>query len=598
MKHPRDRRIRSNALEMSEAPEPQQSRNSNWRKLWDLLTAPSAAITDLGEQRVARLAASFLLSVALFALFGGIARFAMKGVSLVDGFSGGIGFTLVPTLIAYAFTRTRIYRAGIFLFSIAYAAIAYNSILIDTEQTEPALLVLIYVPLSLIVASAFLSPWAVFLLTGLNVGALITVSTQFFSSPISADVTLEVGIITMIGLVLILLANFRTNIEKLRLNELHAANHNLEDITANLELRVDLRTRELENANQQVTRRATQLQATTELAETIAQLQEPGEIFPAAARLISEYFGFYHVGIFLIEKSREFTVLQAANSEGGKRMVERGHRLRLGTGVVGYCAQSGSPRIALDTGTDAVYFDNPDLPETRSEAALPMKSRGETIGVLDVQSTKASAFTTEDLQVLTTLATQVAIALENARLLAETRAALAQVQQVYDEFTRAEWSRTISRAEQAGFRYHGGRIELLDQVLQFPEVVSAVQNGEIVSGAANGPEKKRTTVAVPVKLRGEVIGIIHVESNDQSKGWAEEDVSLVEAVAERAAIAMENARLFQDARRRAAKEQAISEATSRISTAISIENILHTTAEELERVLGGSEILIRFQGKE
>jgi GAF domain-containing protein len=92
--------------------------------------------------------------------------------------------------------------------------------------------------------------------------------------------------------------------------------------------------------------------------------------------------------------------------------------------------------------------------------------------------------------------------------------------------------------------------------------------------------------------------VIHVEANDSSKTWQESDVSLVAAVAERAAFAMENARLFQDARRRAAKEQTISEATARISSAINLENILQTTAEELERVLGGSEVLIRFQGKE
>ncbi len=129
-------------------------------------------------------------------------------------------------------------------------------------------------------------------------------------------------------------------------------------------------------------------------------------------------------------------------------------------------------------------------------------------------------------------------------------------------------------------------------------MIDAVRTGEVVTGSANGSKEKRQTIAVPVKVRGETIGVIHIESNDPSKTWLESDITLVAAVAERAALAMENARLFQDARRRAAKEQAISEATVRISSAVNIENILHTTAEELERVLGGSEVLIRFQGKE
>lgn len=139
---------------------------------------------------------------------------------------------------------------------------------------------------------------------------------------------------------------------------------------------------------------------------------------------------------------------------------------------------------------------------------------------------------------------------------------------------------------------------MLESPIQSPEVIAAVQNGEIVAEQQNGSDEKRSSVAVPVKLRGEVIGVLHIEANDASKEWQKDEVGLVAAVAERAAVAMENARLFQDARRRAAKELAISEATARISSAFNIENILHATAEELERVLGSSEVLIQFQSRE
>ncbi len=376
------------------------------------------------------------------------------------------------------------------------------------------------------------------------------------------------------------------------------ANTELTQLKNSLEQRVEERTAEIEKANAQNSRRATQLQTITELSEAIAQVQDLNEILPATTRLINERFGFYHVGIFLVDQGHEYAILQAANSEGGERMLKRSHRLKLGTGVVGFCAQTGQPRIALDVGADAVFFNNPDLPETRSESALPMKSRNETIGVLDIQSKEANAFSTEDLEVLTALANQVSIALENARLLTETRAALAQVQEVYNAFTQAEWSRTISQTAQPGFRYQTGRIEMLQDALESPEVVSAVQSGEVTANQTDGSKERRATVAVPVKLRGEVIGILHIESNDPSREWEDDEISLVQAVAERAAFAMENARLFQDARRRAAKERLISEATARISSAFNVENILQTTAEELERVLGGSEILIQFQSKE
>ncbi len=579
---------------MNKNPMTTQTQKTLRQQVWDWLTAPSSFITDIGEQRSARLAAAFLFIITAFDILGGLARTPRLG--LVDAFSGGIGFSLVPSFIAYLISRTKSYRAAIFIFSISFASTAYQSMIVQKGDANFSLLLLLYVPLSLIVASSFLSPWTVFLLTGLNVGILY--STRFVGVPVPEGLIADAGIITVIGFVLIALTIFRNNVEKDRLEVVRTINRELEDLTVNLEKRVNDRTTELENANIQTSRRAAQLQAITQLSEAIAQLQDLNELFPAATRLISERFGFYHVGIFLVEGDKEFAILQAANSEGGQRMLSRSHRLKLGTGVVGYAAQSGQPRIALDVGADAVFFDNPDLPNTHSEAALPLKSRGETIGVLDVQSTEPGAFSTEDLQVLSALANQVSIALENTRLLTETRAALTQVQEVYNEFTRSEWSRAISSADQAGFRYHAGRIEMLENELRTPEVMSAVENGRVTTNQVNGSNEKRAAVAIPVKLRGEVIGVLHIESNDSSKEWLMDEISLVEAVAERAAFAMENARLFQEARRRAAKEQLISEASAKISSAFNLENILQTTAEELERVLGGSEVLIRFDNKE
>ena len=573
-----------------------QADRSLWRQIRDFIVTPLNSAYGVEEQRIARLAASFLFVILSLEFIGGLARFAVLGISIVDAFSGGLGITFAFTLVAYVLTRIKSYRAAIFIFSISSSGVAYISMAAQGSEANHALLILIYVVSSLIVVSTFLSSWTVLLLTCLNVGALIAAGNS--GALAAGEVIVQAAMIAMIGLLLFLFASFRGSLEKSRLDQVQMINRELEDLSTNLEQRVEERTRQLEVANQKVTSRAAQLQAITELSETIAQVQDLTKIFPEAARLINSYFGFYHVGIFLVDDARQYADLQAANSEGGKRMLARNHRLRLGTGVVGYAAQTGLPRIALDVGTDAVYFNNPDLPETRSEAALPMKSKGETIGILDVQSTAAQAFTKDDLQILTTLANQVAIAIDNARLLTETRTAFEQVQNVYNEFTRSGWSRNISKAEQSGFRYHSGRIEMLEKDLELPEIADAVLKGKAVAGSVNGTAEKRSTVAVPVKIRGEVIGVIHVEANDPTKRWLEDEVSLVEAVAERAAFAMENARLFQDARRRAIKEQSISEATARISSATNIENILHATAEELERVLGGSEVLIRFQGGE
>ena len=518
-------------------------------------------------------------------------------ISRPESYSEFIALLLI-TSVAYVLSRTPYYRIGTYFLCFSFTAFAYITLLLGTASSYSSAITT-SVHVSLVVASLLLS--APGLAALLAFVAIASFTAPWYSQvPLAFDSNFfkDTGVTLSIGAILIGATTFRSFIERKRLEQLNQANRELEHLTSNLEQRVNERTAELETANHQTERRASQLKAVTELAEAIAQLQDLSEVFPATTKLISERFGFYHVGIFLLDRDREYAVLQAANSEVGQQMLARNQRLKLGVGVVGFCAQRGQPRIALDVGADAVFFNNPDLPNTRSEVALPMNSRETTIGVLDVQSTQAGAFSDEDLQVLTALANQVAIALENARLLTETRAALLQVQEVYNEFTRTAWSRTVAQAEQRGFRFQTGRVELLENALETPEVTSALQSGKVMSNQTNGSGETHAALAVPVRLRNEVIGVLHVEANDPSKHWQEDEISLIQAVAERAALAMENARLFQDARRRAAKERLISEASARISGALNIENILQATAEELERVLGGSEILIQFQSKE
>ena len=566
-----------------------ETRSNIFPRIWRFLTRAHPAVRELGQRRRARLLATLTLI-----LTGSLTWALFSNPTSVSTFFA----LLAITLISYVLSRTRYYDAGSYFFSFGITSLAYISLYLGTASSfDSAITSTAYV--SIIVASILLPPRGFAILA--VVSTIATFSARLYSqTPITAeDGFFRVAGVFMSICILLIGANiFRARLERDRLKQMQDINNELGDIKTNLEQRVDERTAELETANKQISRRAAQLEAITELSEAIAQLQDLGELFTTVTNLISTRFGFYHVGLFLVDNEREYVIMQAANSAGGKQMLARGHRLKLGNGVVGYAAATGQPRIALDVGTDAVFFDNPDLPATRSEVALPMRSRGETIGVLDVQSTEANAFTNEDLQILTALANQVSIAFENTRLLTETRAALAQVQEVYDEFTRTEWSRAASKAEQAGFRYQTGRIETIENLLNTREVVSAVQTGQVVKNQDNGSEEKRATVAIPVKLRGEVIGVLHIESNDPLKTWQADEISLVEAVAERAAFAMENARLFQDARRRASKESLISEASAKISGALSVENILQTTAQELERVLGGSEVLIQFQSKE
>ncbi len=199
-------------------------------------------------------------------------------------------------------------------------------------------------------------------------------------------------------------------------------------------------SRQIEETARQSQRRAEVLQAIIEVSRTITQMHDPDQLLQQITQLISQYFGFYHVGVFMLDEANRYAVLRAANSPGGQRMLVRRHRLAVGTeGIVGHTVSTNRPRIALDVGADAVYFSNPDLPDTRSEMALPLHSGNTVIGVLDVQSIQEAAFDEQDIQVLTALADQVSIAIENARLFQESQVALVQAEDAYRQYVRQEW---------------------------------------------------------------------------------------------------------------------------------------------------------------
>jgi HAMP domain-containing protein len=209
----------------------------------------------------------------------------------------------------------------------------------------------------------------------------------------------------------------------------------LRTLISQLEDRVRARTRDIEDRNAALSNRARQLQTVSDVARQIVSAQELETLLGSVTHLISERFGFYHVGVFLLDEKREYAVLRAANSAGGQRMLARSHRLPVGkVGIVGFTTGTGQARIATDVGEDAVYFNNPALPETRSEMALPLSVGGQTIGALDIQSMRSNDFSENDIELFTTLADQVAIAIHNNRLYMQTLRALDEAQALHRQY--------------------------------------------------------------------------------------------------------------------------------------------------------------------
>lgn len=346
----------------------------------------------------------------------------------------------------------------------------------------------------------------------------------------------------------------------------------LGELYGELEQKVALRTKDLEQ-------RAYQLRAIVEVGRAVASLRNIDELLDTATKLISEQFDFYHVGIFILDPSGEYAVLRAANSSGGQRMLQRGHRLRVGQeGIVGFVTRYRQPRIAMDVGRDAVFFNNPDLPETRSEMALPLIASGNLLGALDVQSKQPAAFTNEDITILQALADQVAVTIENARLLAESQSALETVRRAYGELSRQSWERLL-RDRQIGFS--AGPMGLLP-----------------LRDAAKNTEMNLPTLQVPIQVRENTIGYITAHKSISGGEWKEDEVQLLQILSRQLSLTLEGARLLIDAQRRAHREQLVSGIIAQMRETLDIETILQNTLQQLGERFGIPDVEIRLAGQQ
>jgi GAF domain-containing protein len=382
-------------------------------------------------------------------------------------------------------------------------------------------------------------------------------------------------------------------------NALAEANRELEESRDTLQAQTD-----------DLVRRARYLEATAAVARDAASVLALQELLSRVVGLVSERFGLYHVGIFLLDPTGEWALLQAASSEGGQRMLAGGHRLRVGgESVVGYVAGRGEPRIVLDIGADAAFFDNPDLPDARSEMALPLQARGDIIGALDVQSKEPQAFSEEDLVVLQTLADQLAVAISNAGLFEQVEESLEVERRAYGEISREAWRELLQADHYLGYRYKKGSVAPLVGHLadddKVPRSEGGVVDGErryapLVPAVTTSQDvdvelgEKLPELALPVKVRGHVIGSVKAHKPGEAGEWAEEEVALMETLAEQLGVALESARLYQDTQRRALHERLTGEIAAHMRETLDMEMVLQTTIREIAERLGVAEVEVRM----
>lgn len=372
-------------------------------------------------------------------------------------------------------------------------------------------------------------------------------------------------------------------------SELQVTNQELQSLRISLEQRIEERTAELTASNQFNERRAKQFEAVAQVARATTTDQNIESLLASLVTLISQQFGFYHAGIFLVDENREFAILRSANSDGGKRMLDRGHQLKIGqSGIVGFVTATGKPRIALDVGSDAAFFDNPDLPKTRSELALPLRIADQVIGVLDVQSTESNAFQEQDIEVLSTLADQVAIAIQTSRSYETNQKLLKEAQQTSGAFLRESWKVLYGQDENIGYQFYENKLKRLSKPVTSAQINEAIARKETVQESG-----KVAILAVPIRLRNEVIGVMNIRVPDEHD-WEADEIDIAEAVAERLSLVLESSLLLKSTQRQAEIERITADISTKIGATTQFETILRTAAEELSRVLGGSEVLVQL----
>jgi GAF domain-containing protein/HAMP domain-containing protein len=366
-----------------------------------------------------------------------------------------------------------------------------------------------------------------------------------------------------------------------------------------LEDRVRDRTQELSEQNEFLRYRTRQLQTVSDVARSVASNQELEILLNQVAVLISERFGFYHVGIFLNDENGEYTTLRAANSEGGKHMLQRQHKLKIGkVGIVGNVASSGIARIASQVGDDSVYFDNPDLPLTKSEMALALKVSNKIIGAMDVQSTQVNAFTEEDIELFGILADQIAIAIVNNQLYENSNRALQELSKLHRQYIREEWLRESHENQFSNFRYTPQGIVKSDQLIKSEEIDSILLTGKpLIKNSVEDPvSSSPASMTIPIMLRGEPIGVIQIQNNPgESRSWNENDINTVQSVTDQIAQALENARLFKQTLRKAERDRRVLEITSKIRSTNDFNTMIQIAMDELQKTLNVNRTQIVFE---
>ncbi|MBN1876230.1 MAG: GAF domain-containing protein [Anaerolineae bacterium] len=351
--------------------------------------------------------------------------------------------------------------------------------------------------------------------------------------------------------------------------------------------RMTLQLRELiDSLEQRVESRTRGLETVAEVSRATTSVLDPEQLLPQVVNLVQERFNLYYVGLFLVDESEKDVVLRAGTGEAGRQMMAEGWKLEVGgASMIGQCVATGQPGLKQRAGDIAVRFENPFLPETRSELALPLRYGQQIVGAMTVQSVYEAAFDDAYIALLQNLADQVAVAVENAELFAKTQAALERAQSVQQRYQGQAWESYLQSGQVRGYEWRGNTLLPLPKTL-LPETKHVIQTRQMSVASQS--------LVVPIKQGDQILGVLGFEREDGQEGWSPEDVTLVQSLSEQLLLAAENQRLLDETQRNAARESVIREISDQMQRATNMEMLMRITAEELNRLLKGSRVYVHL----
>ena len=379
----------------------------------------------------------------------------------------------------------------------------------------------------------------------------------------------------------------------------------------------------------------------TQVATEISSIQNMQEMLERMVHLVQRGFGLYHAHVFTFheaEQGEELRIIACGYQEGDEHEGTHGTTsidYKNENSIVARCARERKPVIVNDVRNSSEWLPNPQLPETRAEMALPMMVGDRLLGILDVQAETLDRFTDEDANVKMTLASQLAVAMQNLIQFEETQKIASDLNVVAEVGIATS---TITDADQLlqeivdlskkSFNLYHAHIYLMNEAgdtLQLSSGAGEVGRTMVAQGLSIPLEREQSLVAraartgqgvvvndvtldanflpnpllpdtraemaVPMLIGGKVIGVLDVQSETVGR-FTDLDVNIKTTLASQISVALENARAFKNAQNQAARETTLNLITQKIQQTGTIEEAMQVAARELGNALGKRKTMV------